>query len=475
MLDNGSRDGSAEAARAHADGRRDDRARARAAARRSTTPSCCGARAGATRCCSTRTPSCCPGATLALWQALEERPAGGLRGRAAAAPRRHARRRARGAFPRRSRRSPGALFLHRLLTVQSRGERTREVDWCQSAALLVRREAAAQVGYLDPDFFVYSDEVDFARRLRDAGWHSAVRARRRAPSTTSSSRPTRCRSGGSWSWRATATCTCASTTPPAAARAVRWLTAWSYALRALAALALPGHAPRALLAPRDARRCTRSAARACARRPPRTTVGRPGTDRCRPEPPTRAGRSEVAQRVLRVGLDLAVAGAEARPRAGARRPPARAPARARAGGRSAVSSSSAGTSASHAARASEATQAGARAAAARRRPRPPTRIAVSCARRRHSKPTLKSAAREPVDDDEHRRRRRRTARCRRPRSRARRPTAGTSASSSTTLTARPAAAAGRLREVTRARPAIATNTRYSPYSAQPSASHGSAR
>ena len=52
------------------------------------------------------------------------------------------------------------------------GGRTREVDWCQSAALLVRIEAAEQVDYLDPDFFVYSDEVDFARRLRDAGWHS---------------------------------------------------------------------------------------------------------------------------------------------------------------------------------------------------------------------------------------------------------------------------------------------------------------
>ena len=28
------------------------------------------------------------------------------------------------------------------------------------------------MGYLDADFFVYSDEVDFARRLRDAGWRS---------------------------------------------------------------------------------------------------------------------------------------------------------------------------------------------------------------------------------------------------------------------------------------------------------------
>jgi len=31
---------------------------------------------------------------------------------------------------------------------------------------------------------------------------------------------------------------------PAAARAVRWLTAWSYAVRALVAVVLPGHSPR---------------------------------------------------------------------------------------------------------------------------------------------------------------------------------------------------------------------------------------
>ena len=37
---------------------------------------------------------------------------------------------------------------------------------------MVRREAAAEVDYLDPAFFVYYDECDFARRLADAGWHS---------------------------------------------------------------------------------------------------------------------------------------------------------------------------------------------------------------------------------------------------------------------------------------------------------------
>jgi N-acetylglucosaminyl-diphospho-decaprenol L-rhamnosyltransferase len=66
----------------------------------------------------------------------------------------------------------GALFLHRRLTVQSKGGAVRPVDWAQSSALLVRREAAAEIDYMDRDFFVYYDECDFAKRLAEAGWHS---------------------------------------------------------------------------------------------------------------------------------------------------------------------------------------------------------------------------------------------------------------------------------------------------------------
>jgi N-acetylglucosaminyl-diphospho-decaprenol L-rhamnosyltransferase len=63
-----------------------------------------------------------------------------------------------------------AVFMHDRYAVQSRGDRTREVGWTQSSAMLVRREAAEQVGWLDPAFFVYSDETDFCKRLHDAGW-----------------------------------------------------------------------------------------------------------------------------------------------------------------------------------------------------------------------------------------------------------------------------------------------------------------
>ena len=63
-----------------------------------------------------------------------------------------------------------AVFIHRRVAVESTGEHVREVGWVQSSAMLVRREAAEEVGWLDPAFFVYSDETDFCKRLHDAGW-----------------------------------------------------------------------------------------------------------------------------------------------------------------------------------------------------------------------------------------------------------------------------------------------------------------
>ncbi|MEA2360884.1 MAG: hypothetical protein QOD71_29 [Thermoleophilaceae bacterium] len=64
----------------------------------------------------------------------------------------------------------GSLFLHESYAVQSRGDSVRRVGWVQSSAMMVRREAAEEVDWFDPAFFVYSDETDFCRRLRDAGW-----------------------------------------------------------------------------------------------------------------------------------------------------------------------------------------------------------------------------------------------------------------------------------------------------------------
>jgi N-acetylglucosaminyl-diphospho-decaprenol L-rhamnosyltransferase len=63
-----------------------------------------------------------------------------------------------------------ALFLHRWLVNESSGDRTREVGWCRSAALLVRRRAAEEIGGFDTGYFFYSEDADFQKRLRDRGW-----------------------------------------------------------------------------------------------------------------------------------------------------------------------------------------------------------------------------------------------------------------------------------------------------------------
>ena len=137
----------------------------------------------------------------------------------------------------------GALFLHRRLTVQSKGDEVREVDWVQSAGMMVRRAAFEQVGAMDPQFFVYSDEVDWQRRARDSGWsvlyvpdavivhreqlsHGAGARRRIVEFARNRDRYMR------------------KHHRVGAAAVVRVLTAFTYLLRASAALVLPGHSAR---------------------------------------------------------------------------------------------------------------------------------------------------------------------------------------------------------------------------------------
>lgn len=49
-------------------------------------------------------------------------------------------------------------------------EEVRAVGWLSSACLLLRRDALAQVGLLDEEYFIYGDETDLQYRLRRAGW-----------------------------------------------------------------------------------------------------------------------------------------------------------------------------------------------------------------------------------------------------------------------------------------------------------------
>ena len=136
-----------------------------------------------------------------------------------------------------------AVFAHRCLTVESRGDQTRAVDWVQSAGMLVRGSAFEQVGPLDPAFFVYSDEVDWQRRARDAGWSvlfvpaAVIMHREQLSADTGSPRRI-------VEFSRNRDLYMRKHQGRARAFAVRLLTAWTYALRALAALVLPRHSPR---------------------------------------------------------------------------------------------------------------------------------------------------------------------------------------------------------------------------------------
>jgi GT2 family glycosyltransferase len=44
------------------------------------------------------------------------------------------------------------------------------VDWVVGAAMLIRREIVEQVGAFDEGFFMYSEELDWCRRIKSAGW-----------------------------------------------------------------------------------------------------------------------------------------------------------------------------------------------------------------------------------------------------------------------------------------------------------------
>jgi GT2 family glycosyltransferase len=139
----------------------------------------------------------------------------------------------------------GALFMHRLFTVESNGDRTREVGWVQSSAMLVRRSAAEEIGFLDPSFFVYSDETDFCKRLEDAGWRVLYVPAARAIHHEQLSTDLAAARARIVEFHRNRDLYMRKHHGRAAAATVRWLTGWSYLARAVAASFLPG---------RDARR-----------------------------------------------------------------------------------------------------------------------------------------------------------------------------------------------------------------------------
>ncbi len=138
----------------------------------------------------------------------------------------------------------GALFLHRLLVTESGGDETRVVGWAQSAAMLVRRSSAERVGYLDPAFFVYSDETDFCKRLGDAGFRTLYVPAARAVHHEQLSTDRAAGSRRVVEFHRNRDLYMRKHHGRLAAATARVLSAFSYLPRALAAVVLPGHDPR---------------------------------------------------------------------------------------------------------------------------------------------------------------------------------------------------------------------------------------
>lgn len=62
-------------------------------------------------------------------------------------------------------------FLMKKETEKARVEKKPlEVDWLMGSALIARREAVEKVGLFDERFFMYFEDVDWCRRIRQAGY-----------------------------------------------------------------------------------------------------------------------------------------------------------------------------------------------------------------------------------------------------------------------------------------------------------------
>jgi N-acetylglucosaminyl-diphospho-decaprenol L-rhamnosyltransferase len=65
--------------------------------------------------------------------------------------------------------APAAILRHYYMEDVPEDTLTN-VDWVQGAAMLIRRDVYTQLGGLDEGYFMYSEELDWCRRLNMAGW-----------------------------------------------------------------------------------------------------------------------------------------------------------------------------------------------------------------------------------------------------------------------------------------------------------------
>lgn len=65
---------------------------------------------------------------------------------------------------------PNNKFVKSYIISDWAHDEVRDVDWVSGAALMIRRETIEDIGTLDPDFYMYCEDVDWAYRAGKSGW-----------------------------------------------------------------------------------------------------------------------------------------------------------------------------------------------------------------------------------------------------------------------------------------------------------------
>src|SRR5207247_2324192 len=66
--------------------------------------------------------------------------------------------------------APRSRALNAFYAANFDHESAREAEFVMGAVMLARRDAIDEVGLLDEDFFLFSEETDWCYRFRQAGW-----------------------------------------------------------------------------------------------------------------------------------------------------------------------------------------------------------------------------------------------------------------------------------------------------------------
>lgn len=67
--------------------------------------------------------------------------------------------------------APQAMMTHFYISDKP-DDAILDIDWIQGSALMTRREIYEEVGGLDTDYVMYSEEMDWCKRIRNAGWRA---------------------------------------------------------------------------------------------------------------------------------------------------------------------------------------------------------------------------------------------------------------------------------------------------------------